>query len=90
MGGWGTWLLAMVGPAAKRILVSLGLSVVTYAGVSTAVNAMIDSAKQNMAGLPADVANMIALAGINTALSIITGAIVARVSLVALKKLQWN
>lgn len=87
--GWGSWLLALAGPVARRVMISLGLAVVTYTGVSTAVNGILANAKAAWTGsLSADVLNLVAMAGINTALSILAGACIARVSLVAMKRLM--
>jgi len=86
--GWGAFLLTMAGPLAKRVMVALGLSIVTYAGVGAAVDGLLSSAKAEWSGGQlAGVADLVAMAGANTALSIIAGAIVARVSLLALKRL---
>jgi hypothetical protein len=86
--GWGAFLLAMAGPLAKQVMVSLGFAVVTYVGVSTAVDALLSSARSAWAGtFSADVAQLVAMAGLNTALSILAGALIARVSMMAMKRL---
>lgn len=87
--GWGSFLLAIAGPVAKRVLVALGLSVVTFAGVSAAVSGLLSHAKAAWAGagFVAGVPDLIAMAGLNTALSIIAGAIIGRVALLTLKKI---
>lgn len=87
--GWGTWVLALVGPAARQIMISLGVSLVSYLGVSVAVNSMLSQAKAAYAASQsADVANMVAMSGVNTALSIIAGAIIGRLSMLAIKRFQ--
>jgi hypothetical protein len=86
--GWGTFLLALAGPLAKQVLIALGFSIATYTGVSIAVDALLSQAKANWAGtFSADVANLIAMAGANTALSILAGALIGRVSMMAMKRL---
>lgn len=87
--GWGTFLVAIAGPVARQVLISLGFAVITYVGVDTAVNALLNSARTawNNAVF-GDAAQIIAMAGVNTAVSIIAGAIVARVTMLALKKLS--
>jgi hypothetical protein len=76
-------------PIAKRILAGLGFSVVTFVGVQAAVDGMLTAARSAWAGsLSADVANLIAMAGLNVALSIMAGALVGRVSMLALKRFQ--
>jgi len=87
--GLGTFLLAMVGPLAKQVMVSLGLAVVTFAGVATAVGSMIDSAKSTWSGgLGGDVAQLVAMSGVNVALGVICGGIVARVTMLSLKRIM--
>lgn len=88
MGTLASFLTAMAGPLARRVLVSLGFGIVSYAAVSALVNTMIASAKSAWSGLGGDVLSLIQLSGANTAISIICGAMVARVALQAVKKLQ--
>lgn len=86
--GWGAFLMAIVGPLARQVLISLGFAMVTYVGVDTAVNSILDSARAAWSsGLAGDVAQLVAMAGVNTALSIIAGGLVARVTMLTLKKL---
>lgn len=85
----GAFLLALAGPLAKQVLVALGLSIVTYVGVDIAVNSVLSQARANWAGaLAGDAAALIAMSGCNTALSIIAGGIVGRITMLALKRLM--
>jgi len=86
MGGLGTWLMALIGPLARQVLLSLGVGVVTFVGLSAAVTAALGSAKASLAGLPADITQVLALGGVFTALSILAGGITAGVSMIALKR----
>lgn len=89
MLGWGSFLLALAGPLAKQVLIALGLSIVTYVGVDLAVSNVLAQARANWSGaLVGDAAQLIAMAGVNTALSIIAGGIVGRISMMALKRLM--
>lgn len=86
---WGTFLAGSAGPIAKRVMVSLGLSVVTFAGVSVAVTGLLSAAKAAWAGgMVGTVAQLVAMAGVNTALSIIAGGIIGRITMIALKRIQ--
>lgn len=87
MNGLGTWLFALVTPLARQVLVALGLGVISYAGVDLAVGALLAQAKSAWTGQSAEVANWLAMAGANTALSILAGAITTRLSLIPLKRL---
>lgn len=81
-------LMALAAPIAKRIMIALGFGLVSFAGVSVALNSLLTSAKNAWGGTPADVLNILQLSGSNTAFSIIAGAMVARVGLLAVKRLQ--
>lgn len=83
----GAWLMALIGPLGKQLLVALGIGVVTYAGVDIAVSSMLANARAAWAGGPGGAAaQLIAMAGVNTALGIIAGGITGRVTMLALKK----
>jgi Protein of unknown function (DUF2523) len=84
----GSWLLALSGPIARQVVVSLGIGVVTYAGVDSVVGALLSEAKAAWSGMPAKVAAYVAIAGVNTGLSIFAGAVVARLALIPLKSLR--
>lgn len=81
-------LTALASPIARQVMISLGLGVITFAGVDVAVNSILGQAKTAWAGsFTGDVAQLLAMAGANTALSIIAGAIIARVSMMVLKRI---
>jgi len=82
------FLMSLVGPVAKRVLLSLGFGLVSYAAISTAVNSLLGSARSAWGGMSGDVLALVELSGASTALSIIAGAIVAKVALMAVTKLQ--
>ena len=85
-------LVALTGPIARQVLLSLGIGLVTYAGVDVAVSALLSQARTAWASGPGGgagaAAQLIAMAGVNTALSIIAGGISARVTMLVLKKFQ--
>jgi hypothetical protein len=80
------FLMALVAPLARQILVSLGIGLITFVGMDAAIGGALSAAKSSLSGLPAAVTSVLALAGFFTAFSIIAGAMVARVSLMSLKK----
>lgn len=75
------FLLSAVGPLIGRALLALGFSVVTITGM----NIMVDQLKAQLqaagASMSVDVMNLFQLAGGNTAVAIIMGAINARVAM---------
>lgn len=85
---WAAFLMALVSPIARRVLTSLGLGVITYTGVDLAVGGVLSQAKAAWAGgLAGNAAQLVAMAGVNTALGIIAGGIVARVTMIAFKRM---
>lgn len=88
MAGLGSFLVAIAGPVAKKALTGLGIGVVSYAAMTTALNAALDAAKTAWSGFGGDSLALVQISGMPTALSIITGALVARVALMQLKKLE--
>ncbi len=88
MRGLSTWLLSIAGPMVKKVLTQLGIGIVGYAAVVTAVNAAIASARANWESVPAAIMQMLAIGGVNHFLGIVFGAIVARLSLMALKRFR--
>lgn len=81
------WAVALVKPIAMRVLVALGLGVVSYAGLDTIIN-----------NLGADLSNALTLGGASfqvaslmgfpKAAGIIFGGITTKLSLVTMKRFQ--
>jgi len=88
MSAFGTFLVAITGPVVKKAMVALGFGIASYAAVGAALTAVLSQAKNAWGGLGGDALQLIQLAGINTAASILAGALVARVSLQVLKKFE--
>ena len=82
------WIVSLVGPVVARVLAQLSIAVVTYKGLDVAIKSLLSYARSSWSGIPADVAAYIAMSGINTAVSIIAGAVVARVALIPLKRMR--
>jgi hypothetical protein len=80
-----TWLLAMVQPLIARILVVLGLSVVTMGGTTVAMQAFVDHVQAQWSGIPAALLSLLHLAGIAQALTVIGSAIATRLFLLSLR-----
>lgn len=86
--GWGTFLAAVAGPLAKRVAVSLGFGVLTLVGVTAAIQTGVNAAKAAVGGMTGVVADICAIAGLFSALSIIAGGLVASGTLMVAKKFQ--
>lgn len=88
MTGIGTFLVGLAGPAIRKILISLGIGFASYAAIAAALTSAIGAAKSAFAGFGGDSLAILQLSGITEAMGIICGAMTARVSLMALKKLE--
>ncbi|SDP38556.1 Protein of unknown function [Ralstonia sp. 25mfcol4.1] len=87
MGALAPFLMALAGPLARQVLLSLGIGLITFVGVDTAVTSALAAAKGYMGQITADYAAILARAGLFTAMSIIAGGISARVSMMILKRM---
>lgn len=87
---WAAWLMALAAPLAGRVLLSIGLGTVTFVGLSAAVNGLLSAAKSSTANLLPEVTQILALAGVFQALSIIAGGLVASLAMVSLKRFAAN
>lgn len=78
------WLAALLPSLVARVLAALGMGVVTITGFNLAWDNLRSIIVDNFQGIPADIAHLIALAGVGEGLGIIFGAITARVTFAAL------
>lgn len=74
----GGMLINLVGTLAGRVLIALGISVVTYTGVSSSLDWLKAGAISALSGLPADLFGLIGFMKVGVCISIITSAIAAR------------
>lgn len=79
------FLLAMVQPILARILLSLGLSVVSIVGMGAVVDQLKQSVISGVSGLPADMGNFFLLCGGGVGIGIIFGAVATRLMLWQIK-----
>lgn len=86
--GWGTFFAGIAGPVAKKVLTALGIGVVTMVGVDTAIQSALNSAKVAFGGMTGVVADIVAISGFFSAVSIMAGGLVAAGSLMVVKKLS--
>lgn len=81
------WLASAVGPLAKRVLSALGIGWLTFEGLGAMVDQARDAVVAAWGGIAANVLTVASMAGVGTAIGIVLGAIVARVTFVMLAKL---
>jgi hypothetical protein len=74
-------LVSITGSLVGRVLVALGLSVVTYTGMSATLGYVKAEALAALNGLPADVVMLLSYMGVGQFINIITSALLARMVL---------
>lgn len=72
-----------------RFLISLGIGIVTYTAVIVAINNFLDYAIAAYNSMPVVTLNFLAIAGVPEFLGIMTGAVIARVSLQFVRRLAF-
>lgn len=77
----GGMLINLVGTLAGRVLVALGIGVITYTGVGASLDFLKDQAVSAFSGLPAEMLSIMGLMKVGVCISIITSAITARLLL---------
>lgn len=80
-------LTALAGPLAKKVLTSIGIGIITFAGMEAAVTAALAAAKASFTGIGPDIAAIMAMFGIFTVASIIAGGITACLTMMSFKRL---
>lgn len=83
----GAFLAAAAGPLARRVLQALGIGIISYAGLSVALNGAINELKAAWGGLGGPTLQIIQLAGFQHAIGIICGAMVAKLSFTITERL---
>ena len=77
----GGMLINLVGTLAGRVLIALGIAVVTYTGVDTTLDFLKSQAVASMMGLPAEMLAIMGLLKVGVCISIIASATTARLLL---------
>jgi hypothetical protein len=77
---WGAFY-SMIGALVGRVIIALGLGVISYTGVSVTLGWLKSKFAESAAALPADVLGMMAMMKIGETVSIIMSAIIVRLVL---------
>jgi cell division protein FtsX len=77
----GGMLINLVGTLAGRVLVALGISVVTYSGINATLDALKSQAISSFTALPPEVMSMLSMMRVGQCISIVSSAIAARMLL---------
>lgn len=75
----GGMLINLVGTLVGRVLIALGISVVTYTGISTTLDFLKAQAIGAFAGLPSEVFGLLGILRVGQCISIVTSAIAAKI-----------
>lgn len=79
------WLLGVLGPVLMsvvgRVLVALGIGVVTYAGMDVALEALRTQVIQNLGALPATIVTVLYQTKVDQALNIIVSALLGSIAM---------
>lgn len=78
----GVWVISSV---IAKLFVALGIGLFTYYGLLELVERIIDQAQSMFGGLPASAVQIMSIAGVPEALSIITSAFLTRASIQAIQ-----
>lgn len=81
------FFMAIAGPVARKVMLALGIGFLTFQGVDAAVSGALNAAKSSFGGVTGDVAQLIAMSGINWAFGIIAGSITAAVTMMVFSRL---
>lgn len=87
MANFGSFLVAITGPIARRAAASLGIGLVTYGGLILIANQVKDAVISNYGQLSGSVLDLLNLLGAGQALGIVLGAIIARAAFGAMSRL---
>jgi len=74
----GGMLINIVGHLAGRVLVALGIGVITYTGLSSSLDWIKAQALGALSGMPAEAVQLAGFLKVGTCISIVTSAIAAR------------
>ena len=71
-------LIAIAGHIAGRVLIALGIGVVTYNGLSSSLDWLIVQSVNNLSALPSDLLSLLAYLKVGSFISIVASAVAVR------------
>jgi len=74
----GGMLINIVGTLVGRVLIALGISVITYTGITVTLDALKSQAISAFSGLPPEVFGLLGILKVGQCISIVTSAIAAK------------
>lgn len=82
------FLMSIAGSLAARVLLSLGIGIVSYAAITDLANKVVTQVTQSYQAVDVTVLAILNLAGAGQAIGILLAALVSRASLVAIKRFR--
>jgi hypothetical protein len=83
----GAFLVRMIKPLLSQILITLGFSVITYAGADMLVGQLQSYLRSHLYSAPADLLGLLGLAGVDKALSIVFSAFAVKFAMRSFSKI---
>lgn len=77
-------LINIAGTIVGRVLIALGISVVTYSGLDGTLSFLRDAAFSSLGGLPSNILGLLGVLKVGTCINIVTSAYVVRMTLAGL------
>lgn len=84
---FGKFLEGAASPIVKKVMTSLGLGTISFAAITTALNAALTQAQSYYSGLPQMMLALANLSGVGEGLGIIAGALIFRVAFTSTSKI---
>jgi len=81
------FFVGLVDTFGAKVLASLGMGFISYAGYAAVVDTVISTVQANFSGIGGDTLSYITLAGFPTGFGIILGSVATRATLASLSKL---
>lgn len=85
MGWLAGFLIGIVGPLASRVLISLGVGITSYAGLTALTNEMIGHINGLYTTIPSNILSLLDMSGLGVGIGIITSAMLTRITLKSIR-----
>jgi hypothetical protein len=87
MANFGSFLVGLASPIAKRVIGSLGMGVLTYSGLTAGVNLVVSNVQSLMTVNNSPLYQLLMLLGAGQSMGIILGGLVARVTYMSISRI---
>lgn len=83
---WVAWILALVMPIAKKVMVGLGVGILTVTGFDLAIGQLTNMINQSIGGTTADILGIATMMGIPESIGIMLGGVSSAATIMAVKR----